>query len=1273
MISSGFPNRLGVVLVLLAVRAPAQIVPYSSTTVLDYSGGQATWAGTGQIIEEYPVLERSDGSSVYAMGLLQTSLAPSKTTITNGLYPSIIASPFCSVGNPSSDGKNVVFLVQSNAIDGTGTPNCTPPALLADQAPKDGGGYGIGACEGPITPNFQMTAANCRFLLPLTTPEIEGDAGYLDPVLIGTNLFIAHRNHGAVNGYTSASWQVVHFTIDFSTQLYPTNIQLVSALQPGNWPTNNVSNNCEQFYKPASAILGSDGQWTVYTQADQVSYSSVTVATPGNNTLDGGNSACVGSGATRTQSGLYSYNESNPASTWTQIWPQPATELVTAGPHYNSKGYAEYPAWFSYNDIPYLLFIAQAGSTDAAVDDCASLSPQCAPNSDNEIVILNLATGVASTVTNFFNPPSDLNTNYFPGDPQNGFGETARLSVSPTAQNFLFNLEDQTGRHWLAEFPLFYPGTPVASLPSAISISSAPNPAQFGSGVTITANVPTDGATGSVTFFSGASVLGVSPLTNGTATLSTAFLPAGSQTLVGRYDGNLMVTPSTSAGLTETVGTQAGGTFGLQQATSAISAAAIAVNDFNGDGIPDLAVSTGTGNELSLLIGTGFGTFIQTGPFGTESADPSISDSLAVGDLNGDGKQDVVIGLANQGAVSVLLGTGNASFQAGVHYAVDQNPNSVVLADFNGDGIPDIAAANGTSGDISVLLGNGDGTFQAAQNFAAGTMPVSLVAGDFNGDSHVDLAVSNPGSSQIAILLGNGDGTFQNPIFAATGSGAQQIAAADFNADGKLDLVAVTSLTSGFSILLGNGDGTFQTAAPYSAGNAFATYGVAVSDFNGDGIADLAISANGLEIFLGKGDGTFQPADDYPFPPSPTITPTSLAVGDFNRDGRADLAVAGQSSAGVLISLAAAPVACTYNFSPASITLDASGGTVPVQVTPSNPDCLWSESSSAPWLSAGPPSGNVTTIAISPNSTGAARSGTILIGGQSLLVSQDLTTQVYSDVPPTAYYFDAVDLLSTHGITTGCAPDEYCPAEDVTRAQMAVFIVRTVFGGDDFTYSPTPYFTDVPVGAFGFAWIQKLFELGITGGCSAGLFCPDADITRDQMAIFIIRMRYGTPNPPDFPATPYFTDVGPDTFGWEWIQRMREDNITSGCSATEYCPTDTVTRGDMAIFIMRGGFNALLPSNEPVLSGISPATLSVGSTGTFNVTGLNTNFVEGTTALAPMPGITVVSVTVISPTTLNVELAASGTATQQPVSVLAITGNAPGNEEAVLPNGLVIQ
>ena len=161
MISSGFPNRLGVVLVLLAVRAPAQIVPYSSTTVLDYSGGQATWAGTGQIIEEYPVLERSDGSSVYAMGLLQTSLAPSKTTITNGLYPSIIASPFCSVGNPSSDGKNVVFLVQSNAIDGTGTPNCTPPALLADQAPKDGGGYGIGACEGPITPR-PIAASCCR-------------------------------------------------------------------------------------------------------------------------------------------------------------------------------------------------------------------------------------------------------------------------------------------------------------------------------------------------------------------------------------------------------------------------------------------------------------------------------------------------------------------------------------------------------------------------------------------------------------------------------------------------------------------------------------------------------------------------------------------------------------------------------------------------------------------------------------------------------------------------------------------------------------------------------------------------------------------------------------------------------------------------------------------------------------------------------------------------------------------------------------------------------
>jgi hypothetical protein len=152
-------------------------------------------------------------------------------------------------------------------------------------------------------------------------------------------------------------------------------------------------------------------------------------------------------------------------------------------------------------------------------------------------------------------------------------------------------------------------------------------------------------------------------------------------------------------------------------------------------------------------------------------------------------------------------------------------------------------------------------------------------------------------------------------------------------------------------------------------------------------------------------------------------------------------------------------------------------------------------------------------------------------------------------------------------------------------------------GGDNFTYTLTPYFTDVPPTDFGFQWIQKMADLGITSGCGPSLFCPNDATSRAEIAVFIIRARYGATANFDYPATPYFTDVAPTDFGFSWIQRMKLDNITSGCTATTYCPDNIVSRGDAAIFIMAGEFNQLLPANTPVLSAIDPATLTHGTSG----------------------------------------------------------------------------
>jgi hypothetical protein len=176
------------------------------------------------------------------------------------------------------------------------------------------------------------------------------------------------------------------------------------------------------------------------------------------------------------------------------------------------------------------------------------------------------------------------------------------------------------------------------------------------------------------------------------------------------------------------------------------------------------------------------------------------------------------------------------------------------------------------------------------------------------------------------------------------------------------------------------------------------------------------------------------------------------------------------------------------------------------------------------------------------------------------------------------------------------------------------------------------------------------------------------------MAIFIERARLGLAlagSPPTFSytTTPFFTDVPDSGFGFAWIQRMKTDNITNGCTATTYCPGSPVIRGDMAIFLMRGAFNQFLPAGTPVLTQISPSTLAPGTSGTYTITGANTSFVQGTTQISPIPGVTVGTITVTSPTTMTVELTAVSDAAPQPCSVLAITGS----EQDVLPNGLILQ
>lgn len=185
------------------------------------------------------------------------------------------------------------------------------------------------------------------------------------------------------------------------------------------------------------------------------------------------------------------------------------------------------------------------------------------------------------------------------------------------------------------------------------------------------------------------------------------------------------------------------------------------------------------------------------------------------------------------------------------------------------------------------------------------------------------------------------------------------------------------------------------------------------------------------------------------------------------------------------------------------------------------------------------------------------------------------TVVEFWDVNSEHWAFDSIRRIADAGITGGCAvnPPLYCPGAQVTRDQMAVFLLRGMHGA---AYEPplvvTSRFADVPVDHWAKAWIEQFADEGFTTGCATNplRFCPAAPISREQMAVFLLRARYGSDFVPP-PATGVFADVPAGYWAAPWIEKLAADGITGGCSATPkaYCPRNTVTREQMAVFLAR--------------------------------------------------------------------------------------------------------
>jgi hypothetical protein len=638
--------------------------------------------------------------------------------------------------------------------------------------------------------------------------------------------------------------------------------------------------------------------------------------------------------------------------------------------------------------------------------------------------------------------------------------------------------------------------------------------------------------------FIGTNAEGVEPLGNGSDGVEVS--NASGTEIVGNVIGSngangvLLITGASGSLVRGNfIGTDETGTLDLGNASNGVIASAANDNSIGGPTPADRNVISGNGTNGVRLRSGATGNLVQGNFIGLNGAGnaalPNGDDGVEIND----GAAGNTVGGAVPGARNVISGnTAN-----GVRVTDDTVTGNVVAGNFIGTN----AAGGGSLGNgaAGVLLEN-----ETTNNVIGGSAPG---AGNTIAFNTADGILVSSGSGNA--LLGNSlrDNGGLGIDLAPDGVTANDGGDGDAGPNGLQNFPLLASAsTSGATTAVSGSLGSlgvttfrvefFSSSSCDPSGNGEGAAFLGSQDFATDAGGSVAIGA----VLAAAAPGPFitatatGPSGDtselsacvmVPGPTVSSITPdsgpasgaTGVTVAGASFQNGAGLTVGGAPAGGVLVASGTEITAGTPPLAPGSLN----------DVVVTNPNTL---------------------------------SGTLPKGWFA----------DFADVPADHPFHDFVETIFRGGITSGCGAGAYCVTSAVTRAQMAVFLLRAILGP---SYVPPPatgtFFTDVPAGSFAAAWIEQLAAAGITSGCGGGKFCPNAAVTRAQMAVFLLRADHGAGYTPPPATGTVFGDVPAGSFAAAWIEDLAARGITSGCGGGNYCPNSSATRGQMAVFLVR--------------------------------------------------------------------------------------------------------